>query len=52
MINSIELLSNTALKLHTSYSISHWLVFRTSPWRPHEEDKRMVLEYTHGLFIT
>jgi hypothetical protein len=23
-----------------------------SPWRPHIEDKRMVLEYTHGLFIT
>jgi hypothetical protein len=23
-----------------------------SPWRPHKEDKRMVLEYTHGLFIT
>ncbi len=23
-----------------------------SRWRPHEEDKRMVLEYTHGLFIT
>ncbi len=22
-----------------------------SPWRPHIEDKRMVLEYTHGLFI-
>ncbi len=26
--------------------------FALSPWRPHEEDKRMVLEYTHGLFIT
>ncbi len=24
----------------------------SSPWRPHTEDKRMVLEYTHGLFIT
>jgi hypothetical protein len=21
-------------------------------WRPHKVDKRMVLEYTHGLFIT
>ncbi len=27
-------------------------VFRTSRWRPHKVDKRMVLEYTHGLFIT
>ncbi len=26
--------------------------FAMSPWRPHTEDKRMVLEYTHGLFIT
>jgi hypothetical protein len=24
----------------------------SSPWRPHIEDKRMVLEHTHGLFIT
>ncbi len=23
-----------------------------SRWRPHKVDKRMVLEYTHGLFIT
>ncbi len=28
------------------------LLFRTSRWRPHKVDKRMVLEYTHGLFIT
>ncbi len=27
-------------------------LFRTSRWRPHKADKRMVLEYTHGLFIT
>ncbi len=26
--------------------------FVSSPWRPHIEDKRMVLEHTHGLFIT
>jgi hypothetical protein len=26
--------------------------FASSPWRPHTEDKRMVLEHTHGLFIT
>ncbi len=26
--------------------------FALSPRRPHTEDKRMVLEYTHGLFIT
>jgi hypothetical protein len=24
----------------------------SSPWRPHIEEKRMVLEHTHGLFIT
>jgi hypothetical protein len=30
---------------HSTCSVS-------SPWRPHKEDKRMVLEYTHGLFIT
>ncbi len=23
-----------------------------SRWRPQKVDKRMVLEYTHGLFIT
>jgi hypothetical protein len=23
-----------------------------SQWRPQKVDKRMVLEYTHGLFIT
>jgi hypothetical protein len=27
-------------------------LFRTSRWRPQKVDKRMVLEYTHGLFIT
>ncbi len=27
-------------------------MFRTSRWRPQKVDKRMVLEYTHGLFIT
>jgi hypothetical protein len=26
--------------------------FASSPWRPYTEDKRMVLEHTHGLFIT
>ncbi len=26
--------------------------FALSPWRPYEEYKRMVLEHTHGLFIT
>ncbi len=26
--------------------------FASSPWRPHIEDKRMVLEHTHGLFLT
>jgi hypothetical protein len=26
--------------------------FTLSPRRPHTEDKRMVLEHTHGLFIT
>ncbi len=26
--------------------------FALSPRRPHTEDKRMVLEHTHGLFIT
>ncbi len=29
-----------------------WFLFRTSRWRPQKVDKRMVLEYTHGLFIT
>jgi hypothetical protein len=28
------------------------LVFCKSRWRPQKVDKRMVLEYTHGLFIT
>ncbi len=26
--------------------------FASSPRRPYIEDKRMVLEHTHGLFIT
>ncbi len=26
--------------------------YTPSPRRPYEEDKRMVLEHTHGLFIT
>jgi hypothetical protein len=34
------------------FYVEHTVLFRTSRWRPHVEDKRMVLEYTHGLFIT
>ncbi len=29
-----------------------WDCFTLSPRRPYEEYKRMVLEHTHGLFIT
>jgi hypothetical protein len=35
--------------------ITHWggiCHCSVSRWRPHKVDKRMVLEYTHGLFIT
>jgi hypothetical protein len=37
------------------YNIPHSLLCYCSvpsPWRPHKVDKRMVLEYTHDLFIT
>jgi hypothetical protein len=30
----------------------HRYCFALSPRRPYEEYKRMVLEHTHGLFIT
>ncbi len=36
------------------FRIQVWTVYScsVSRWRPHKVDKRMVLEYTHGLFIT
>jgi hypothetical protein len=44
LVKSIDLI-NVFLQL-IDYQCS------VSRWRPHKVDKRMVLEYTHGLFIT
>ncbi len=35
-----------------SKSVLHIHACSVSRWRPQKVDKRMVLEYTHGLFIT
>jgi hypothetical protein len=39
-------------RIATEYGIQQSECFAPSPRRPYVEDKRMVLEHTHGLFIT
>jgi hypothetical protein len=53
--NAQRFFSYFALSSHTTFSQTQTgatVLFRTSRWRPQKVDKRMVLEYTHGLFIT
>ncbi len=38
-------------QINRSYELLNFTC-SVSRWRPHKVDKRMVLEYTHGLFIT
>jgi hypothetical protein len=41
------------IKGKTSFTFcKKWYYCSVSWWRPHKVDKRMVLVYTHGLFIT
>jgi hypothetical protein len=44
----IQMVSYTVI----TYSVHDGYCFALSPRRPYEEYKRMVLEHTHGLFIT
>ncbi len=48
----VTLSAHVALDLPPGSKIDRQVLFRTSRWRPQKVDKRMVLEYTHGLFIT
>jgi hypothetical protein len=38
--------------IYQDLSLNETKCFAPSPRRPYVEDKRMVLEHTHGLFIT
>ncbi len=47
---SLEILGHTISVMGAASTADH--VCSVSRWRPQKVDKRMVLEYTHGLFIT
>jgi hypothetical protein len=44
--------STSSRKLRNEYSLPLVQYCSVSRWRPQKVDKRMVLEHTHGLFIT
>jgi hypothetical protein len=50
---SLASVSNVLKKLLNVCIFSGWRFSGSvSRWRPQKVDKRMALEYTHGLFIT
>ncbi len=53
LAKEVATLAKTCLHCQQSKIHRHIpICFVSSPWRPYIEDKRMVLEHTHGLFIT